>query len=944
MKYFYFFFLILFTHTALSQDHQKAADILPETVFGEWQGNTGNGEYNGLLIHPNFIEFGYRAFMYRDIQKDDNGIFHLEAQDMQENAVSYQLEVLTKDSIKLKRGNNPSQVFVKHEDPLQAKRIKMAEVPDEIKATWFTTDGENNPEFKVGPQQIIFRDKTYIIEEVVHFRPNETGEYRFVVKNGKEYWMFYFKNWDEHYLQVGFNGDFGDWYKASKEYPDYRIDNFSEYLSSKFPQELRGDWLKTDGSNAWAFSFHYDYAVLNKEIWNYKAVEQKGKLYKITLAHDDKEKIIYARSNKDKTASFGNTKKALTTYTTSSINKPDFKLANDAPYKEKYIFKADSATYSGIIRGFNVESNEKTGMVYVHNIFTGKQDSYLVNIQDNGRFSVKFPSYYPQQIYVRFPSYNISVLVEPGKETWQLINANKPEGVFFAGDAAQLNTDLMSLAFITRDFSFYNNVIKHVDDLSLEAYKEKCFSFYDRQVKKRDSVLKTRFISNKAQQVFDLDLDYNLYMNMLSYDIHSKERNSSKIDSAYISFLTPKIYNNKLAVVSSGYSSFINRLRFVPPMRGDFSVTHPNVTELAEILKSKNIVLSEEEKELVAMHKKYNEENATALRKQKAFNEKYQDVLRSYGGKISSVFQKLSEEERNEIFDGGSLNFNLLNTFIKSKNLEMTFTDKEIAYQKAQENLMTEEEQERAKMFYSPENNKRNRDFLKKHKVLVDVYVSNELKRQQTEKVRSILGNTFSAEVIMAQNILGSMSRNFIPLTEDELSASQEELAFPFIANVIKVENEKMKAKIEANKAKTDFVANETPKTEADNIFEAIISKYKGKVVFIDFWATWCGPCRSGMKKMKPLKEELKDKDIVFVYITDPSSPETTYNNMIPDIKGEHYRVSKDEWNYLAQKFNISGIPHYTLVNKEGQVVKDKLPPVASMDGYKQMFEEELGK
>ena len=61
------------------------------------------------------------------------------------------------------------------------------------------------------------------------------------------------------------------------------------------------------------------------------------------------------------------------------------------------------------------------------------------------------------------------------------------------------------------------------------------------------------------------------------------------------------------------------------------------------------------------------------------------------------------------------------------------------------------------------------------------------------------------------------------------------------------------------------------------------------------------------------------------MYITNQTPPEKIYNNMIPDIKGEHYRVSSDELNYLKDKFKITGIPHYMLVNKKGEVVKGKV-------------------
>ena len=70
------------------------------------------------------------------------------------------------------------------------------------------------------------------------------------------------------------------------------------------------------------------------------------------------------------------------------------------------------------------------------------------------------------------------------------------------------------------------------------------------------------------------------------------------------------------------------------------------------------------------------------------------------------------------------------------------------------------------------------------------------------------------------------------------------------------------------------------------------------------------------------MKEEMaQNKEIVFLYITNPSSPEKAYKTIMPGIKGEHYRLNEDQYNWLANQFNVTGIPHYALINKAGKVI-----------------------
>ena len=104
-----------------------------------------------------------------------------------------------------------------------------------------------------------------------------------------------------------------------------------------------------------------------------------------------------------------------------------------------------------------------------------------------------------------------------------------------------------------------------------------------------------------------------------------------------------------------------------------------------------------------------------------------------------------------------------------------------------------------------------------------------------------------------------------------------------------------------------------------EDILHTILDKYKGKAVLIDIWATWCGPCRAGHKAMAPMKEQMKSQNVQFVYITSPSSPLSTWQEMIKDIDGDHYYLTNEQYGYILQKYESEGIPTYAIYNAKGE-------------------------
>ena len=139
-----------------------------------------------------------------------------------------------------------------------------------------------------------------------------------------------------------------------------------------------------------------------------------------------------------------------------------------------------------------------------------------------------------------------------------------------------------------------------------------------------------------------------------------------------------------------------------------------------------------------------------------------------------------------------------------------------------------------------------------------------------------------------------------------------------FILKAAKVRH----AEVQAELAKVDGKAKiePTPDVADDKLFDAIIAPHKGKVICIDFWNTWCSPCRYAHKEIAKLKDgKLKSKDIIWIYIANDSSPIVAYKAAIPEIRGLHYRLDKNHWEALTDKFKINSIPSYVVVDKNGK-------------------------
>lgn len=184
-------------------------------------------------------------------------------------------------------------------------------------------------------------------------------------------------------------------------------------------------------------------------------------------------------------------------------------------------------------------------------------------------------------------------------------------------------------------------------------------------------------------------------------------------------------------------------------------------------------------------------------------------------------------------------------------------------------------------------------------------------------------------DIAVGKRLSRSLGRKHL-LTEQQMAAARDSIANDIVRELLFADNEdlksqqksadeKMAAMIKtANSSSVYSIIDIDPKMSAEQIFPSIINKYKGKTLLLDFWNTWCMPCRAAMSAIRPLKEQLTD--VVYVYIADASSPVGKWGEMIKTISGVHVRLTEEQADALGDLYHFSGIPTYFVVNKEGKI------------------------
>lgn len=504
-------------------------------------------------------------------------------------------------------------------------------------------------------------------------------------------------------------------------------------------------------------------------------------------------------------------------------------------------------------------------MVSAPDFISGKEQSYLADLDSLGRFKLTFPIMNAQELYVDGRGVQLHMSLEVGNTIALFVDLadyiplgadksregyeNRPKQALFMGDNARLNNELTTY----KPSSIYIDRRK-AEKLTDMEYLSHC----DSVSKKRTDVLNSFIIVNpnvsKKFREFNSEYErYNLAFYLMQHRFDLQRKNKTTFDAGYMDYVRANFpLTNEWAY--TGVRDFRTFLRDYIDYSTELAPQR-TVTilykDMARYIKQNKKVDESTIKllnELIAAYEEFENSNKDQV---EALQIKHKDLF-SKAETINPLFQ----EAHAEMLANQPIDTHVSDSLLTNEHLRQLWS---------------------ASMYYA--------ELDQYHKALSDVKLNNMRVKVVNPDLIKIVENVsnFYRNVATKGMTYEASLKNTSHLKEYQ---------------------------------------------DAKILFEEIIKPYKGKVIYVDFWGTWCGACKENMKYVKDLKAKLKGQDVVFMYFAN-RSPEDSWKNIIKemDLTGENvvqYRLPEKQEEIIERLFSVNSFPTYLLINKEGKVVNTK--------------------
>ena len=110
---------------------------------------------------------------------------------------------------------------------------------------------------------------------------------------------------------------------------------------------------------------------------------------------------------------------------------------------------------------------------------------------------------------------------------------------------------------------------------------------------------------------------------------------------------------------------------------------------------------------------------------------------------------------------------------------------------------------------------------------------------------------------------------------------------------------------------------------------ELSLSTFKGSLVYVDVWATWCGPCKAEIPALKTLEHDYHNNNITFLSVS-VDTDEEAWINMVAEKQLGGVQLWANGWTEITKSYAINGIPRFMLFDTDGNVISLNAPRPSS--------------
>ncbi|MDL2241861.1 TlpA family protein disulfide reductase [Bacteroidales bacterium OttesenSCG-928-L03] len=535
-------------------------------------------------------------------------------------------------------------------------------------------------------------------------------------------------------------------------------------------------------------------------------------------------------------------------------------------------FNDTPARLIGYIRGYDSRFNLNSSLIYLSDAVTNEDFPRVVEIHPDGRFEVDLPMQHPIYSYFMFEKMNIYYYIEPGQTLAMILDWED----FLQADKHR------NITYYPRNMNFRGPLASVNSDLQLlnSGVKEPDRAFiYNKGRKMEAMALKAELESQYKQYITQLDqfIAENPSLNPKAIEL-------KKIDMQVL--LAQKLLDYEMR--NAG------QVDNFPMEYYDFLHDFPMDNPLLLISNSYKIFLNRFE-----FSAPFRTNNNTPTRR---YKEPTQKTLAEY---LKEQGHALSEEER----------------YLCDSIFQVVFESTGIS----NETIKKIQEKQELLDSFGERNEEHMRKYREEHLIpLGEIKVDNsplQYYKTRDEVLKNFfkLKPSFTYEVCKVRALPGRLKQQSEEDAHTFMQAFNQQLTHPYLLT-------RANALFSNTFAKKSQEKYALPEGKGSDVFKQIIDPFKGKVLFIDFWGTFCGPCLHGIKQMKPVRDKYKDHpDFAFIFITsEDDSPQADYDKWVNEQELEHtFRLSKSDYNQLRQLFRFNGIPHYVKVDAEGYILDD---------------------